>query len=584
MNNVTFRVALTCLALSIAAASASGLPKGTTFVTDGPDYIAEASGKGLTEPEAQNDALRTAIGVIMESLNKDRLFSELFLKNPPVTMSSKKLSSEKGASSWTVTIRLVVDDESLRLLYNTAYVSTVSTMLDGAETRLSDAERLSMDARKAETDGSLGRAMSLYWQARDAADSGLELLAPIGDAAVFSTFGKKKAPELREVLSAIRSTVVSGYDRIRAAEQGLAADEELASSIAALVKIESDLSAADAWANSISSKAARIEGTPKAELRAFSDELAVKHRMLSDSRLALGRVEDTVPRSKEIVTARIDVTRRRMDGLAEYFRKTKSAVDREIRDPAIARAKRSQNIRWAFFHKPTGALSLRLYTPFGLDPESNDISFGDTGLLEFSLGSEQAFGGDRGVWIASSIEKADTILAAPATDGGLTKNTGYTQFVDLGFYGRALWGIGFRWDWLRQVDGQTAEKRIAYRVFLGDIDPVSHLTSWQVALSWEPPYELGNFELANNLNAGLDAHARLGSVVELDAGLALRPREAGSDHGHDSSFEYSIGAGVRLPWPFLWGLEFSGYVVTAFNDEAVRLDGSTVRMYLEYSL
>lgn len=582
MKNASYRAALFCLMLSVNLAPASGLPKGTTFAAEGPNYIAEASGKGLTESEAQNEALRTAIGVVMESLNKDRLFSELFLKNPPVTMSWKKLSSDKGASSWTVTLQLVVDDESFRLLYNTAYVSTVLTILDGAETRLSDAERLSLDARKAETDGELGRAMSLYWQTRDAAESGLELLAPIGDAAVFSSFGKKKAPELREILGAVRNTAVSGYGRIRTAEQGLAADEELTSSLATLATIENDLAAADLWASSISSRAARIEGTPKAELKAFSDELAVKSRILSDFRLALGRVEDTVPGSKEIVSARIDVTRRRIDSLSGYFRKTRSAVDREIRDPAIARAKRSQNIRWALLHEPAGALALRLYTPLGLDPSSDEIRFNETGLMEFSLASEQAFGNDRGVWIASSIEKADTILAAPRNDGGSAKNTGYTQHVDLGFYGRALWGVGFRWDWLRQVEGQTREKRMAYRAFLGGVDQSSNKASWLVALSWEPPYELPEFELANNLNVGLDAQARLGSVVELDAGLSLRPRQSLS--GHDSSLEYSIGAGVHLPKPFLWGLEYSGYVVTSLNDAATRRSGASVRMFLEYSL
>lgn len=582
MKSAAFRAVLVCSALAVFLAPVFGLPKGATFAVDGPNYIAEAPGKGPTEAEAQNDALRAAIGVIMESLNKDRLFTELFLKNPPVTMSWKKLSSDKGVNAWTVTIHLVVDDESLRMLYNTAYVSTVSTMLDGAENRLADAERLSLEARTAETDGVLGRAMSQYWQARDAADSGLDLLAPIGDAAVFSTFGKKKAPELREVLGAVRATVVSGYDRIRAAEQGLAADEALASALAALAGIESDLAAADAWVSSSASRAARIEGTPKAELKAFSDELAVRSRRLTDSRLALARVEDTVPRSKEIVAARIDVARRRIDSLAAYFKNTRSAVDLEIRDPALARARRSQNIRWAFFHRPSGALALRMYSPFGLDPSSDDIRFDDTGLIEFSLASEQAFGDDRGIWIATAVEKADTVLALDAGDGGRAKNTGYSQFVDLGFYGRGLWGVGFRWDWLRQVEGQTAEKRMAYRAFLGGVDPSSRRTSWLVALSWEPPYELGEFEWANSLNVGLDARARLGPVVELDAGLALRPRQSVS--GHDSSLEYSVGTGVRLPKPFLWGLEYSGYVVTPLGDEAGERTGTSVRMFLEYSL
>lgn len=583
MKHASFRVALVFFSLSLNLAFLSGLPKGTTFAAVGPNYIAEANGTGLTESEAQNDALRMAISVIMESLNKDRLFSELFLKNPPITMTWKKLSSGKGISSWSVTLQLVVDDESLRLLYNTAYVSTVSTMLDGAESRLSDAERLSQDARTAETDGELGRAMSLYWQARDVTDSGLELLLPIGDAAVFSTFGKKKAPELREVLSAVRTTVISGYDRIRAAEQGLALDEELTSSLAELDTIEADLAAADTWGSSISSKSARIEGTPKAELRAFSDELEVRYRMLSDSRMALGRIEDTVPGSKEIITSRIDVDRRRIDNLSGYFRKTKAAVDREIRDPAIARAKRSQNIRWAFLHEPSGALALRMYSPLGLDPSSDEIRFADTGYFEFSLASEQAFGNDGGVWIATSMEKSDTILSMVATDGSLSKNTGYTQLVDFGFYGRALWGAGFRWDWLRQIESQTVKKRIAFRIFLGDVDRLSHMASWQLALSWEPPYDLPRFELVNSLNVGLDAHARLGSAVELDAGLSVRPRESVSGT-YDSSLEYSIGAGVHLPKPFLWGLEYSGYKTTSFNDEAIFEAGSSVRMFLEYSL
>ncbi|PKL23591.1 MAG: hypothetical protein CVV47_13860 [Spirochaetae bacterium HGW-Spirochaetae-3] len=582
MKDTAVRIALVSILVFAASGAVSALPRDASFQALGPDYIAEAVGKGDTEASAQNSALRAAIGVIMESLGKDRLFTELFMKNPPVTMDWKKVSSEKGLSSWTVRLRLVVDDESLRLLYNTAYVATVSTILDGSEARLSDAEGLSLSAREAETDGQLGRAMSLYWQARDACDSGLDLLSPIGDAAVFSTFGKKKAPELREVLVAVRGSASAGYDRIRAAERGLAADEELSSSLAVLDDIDADLTAVEAWADGVPDRLRGVEETPRAELTAFRDELEAKYRSLSDSRLALGRVEDAVPRSKEIVRARIDVVRRRIDGLSDYLKTTKVAVDREIRNPAIVRAKRAQNARWAFLHEPSGSLAFRFYTPFGLDPSSNDISLIGSDLFEFGLRSEHAFGDEKGVWIASSLSKEDSALAASTEDGGLAKSTGYSQSIDLGFYGRGMLGIGFSWDWLRRAGGENVEKRIELRALAGGVDRARRLASWLMVLSWEPPYGIDEFEAVNVFNFGLDGLLRLGSAVELSAGFELRPRE--SEAYYDSSIAYSAGAGFRLPKPFLWGIEFIGYSAESLLDSDVSDSGSCVRMFVEYSL
>ena len=144
-----------------------------------------------------------------------------------------------------------MDDESLRLLYNSLYIATVTTILDSAEANLLQAEKLGAEARSAETDGQIGRAMSLYWQARDASETGLLLLEPVGDAAVVSTSGRKKAPELREVLSAVRITSANGYDRIKAAERSLADDRELTSVIDALSDIEDLLFEVDDWITSI---------------------------------------------------------------------------------------------------------------------------------------------------------------------------------------------------------------------------------------------------------------------------------------------------------------------------------------------
>jgi len=579
----TLRITLSATLALACAALGFALPKDASFSVQGLEYVAEVSGRGATEAEAQNDALSTAIAVIMESLGKDRLFSELFIKNPPVTMSWKRLSSEKGLSSWVVRLRLSVDDESLRLLYNTAYLSTVSTMLDGAESRLGDAERLAGEARGAETDGQIARAMSLYWQAKDACDGALDLLSPLGDAAVFSTRGKRKAPELREIVTAVRTSVVSGYERMKTVGASLAADEELASAVETLERIEVDVAAIEAWSGGLAKRAERVESMERTALKALSDELAVKERILADSRLALGRVEDSVPKSKELVRARIDVARRRIDSLTAYFSSTKGVVDKELRDPAIARARRSQAIRWIFLHEPSGALSLRLYTPFGLDPGASDIRFADTGFFEFGARAEQAFGSNGGVWIATDLSKVDYPRSIVLeSEGALNKGVAYSQSIDLGFYGKTLVGAGFGWDWLHLADGEALERRLSLRALVGGVSTATRQASWLAALSWEFPYERDEFLAANVFNAGLDVLGRPGGVLELLAGISLRPRP-GLGEELDGVLRYRVGAGFRLPRPFLWGLEFYGYRVSSLAaPQRVRSD-QFLRMFVEYS-
>ena len=84
------------LVLSLSAAHAQR--RDASFEVRGLDYVIEVTGRGATEVEALNDARLAAILQAMESLGRDRLFTELFLKNPPVTMNFTSLSSEKTLS------------------------------------------------------------------------------------------------------------------------------------------------------------------------------------------------------------------------------------------------------------------------------------------------------------------------------------------------------------------------------------------------------------------------------------------------------------------------------------------------------
>jgi hypothetical protein len=556
-----------------------------SFEAQGLDYIVETNGFGSTEVDAINDARLTAILQVMESLGRDRLFTELFLKNPPVTMNFKTLTSEKTLSGWTARLRLVVDDESIRLLYNSLYISTVTTILDSAEANLLEAERLGAEARSAETDGQIGRAMSLYWQARDASETGLSLLEPVGDAAVVSTSGRKKAPELREVLTAVRTTMANGYDRIKSAERSLADDQELASVVAVLTSIEEMLSGVDEWMESISPVVSQVEQQGRESLVALRDQMDIRHKTLTDARLELSRLEKLVSRSNELLGNRMDIARRKIDRNASYISSSRKTVDREIRNPAIVRAKRAQTLRWIFLHEPTRSLSLRLYSPFGLDPESNGFDFMETDRVEFGLAAEKSFGETSGLWMRTMLRKDDAVLAFP--EG--TKNTGYSQSIDLGFYRSWLFGAGFGWDWLRRSDGESLERKSVLRAFTGGMTGEPRVPIWLAVLSWEVPYDTDDFAGTdgllwyNTLNFGLDGTLRLGSFAELDAGLSWRARETVASGGTlDEVFRYSIGAGIRFPKPLLWGIEYAGHSAALAGEEESE-SASYVRLYLEYT-
>lgn len=570
-------------ALTPASAQTAPSPQAldARFAVEGSIYVAELTAYGETEAAALNEAIRLAVGVVMDALGKDALFRELFFKAPPLGMNWRKLSSEKGLSRWAVRIRLSIDDESLRILQDGAYYSSVVGILAEAEKRLAEAEARSLEGRDAEAAAQLGKAMGLYWIARDEAEAGLRLLAPVGDVAIFSEAGKRKAPELRDVLSAIRQSAVAGYARIEEAERSLSVDRELESVLAAIAAIEADALEAEAWAEAAGAKAASIEGMPRPELEAFVADIGLRRKTLGDARAALNRLEPMVPKDRQLARARIGVVRSRIDRAERYLAEIGAAASRELRTPAVVRARRAQALRWAFLHEPSGALALRLYTPFGLDPYAADPTWLDTGRAEFSLRSEGAFGGSRGFWIASALEKDDAIVTGLGGGNGALKNTGYSQSLDLGFYGEVLAAAGLRWDWLRRLDGENVEKRLALRASIGGMSADNSYAAWLLCASWEFPYDMGGFEAVNYFNVGLDGFLRLGRVAQLEAGASYRPRETLG--GYDASLRYRVGAGFRLPKPFLWGLEFAGHAADELGGPAA-LEASYLRFYLEYSL
>jgi len=73
-------------------------------------------------------------------------------------------------------------------------------------------------------------------------------------------------------------------------------------------------------------------------------------------------------------------------------------------------------------------------------------------------------------------------------------------------------------------------------------------------------------------------------VADIEAGVSMRTRELRENILYNC-FRYSIGAGFRIPGPFLWGLEFAGQAATpSGSPEAEPFTSAYFRFFMEYSL
>jgi len=553
------------------------------FRQEGMNYIATASGRGGTEAEAQNAARSSAIHVLVVSLNKDRLFEQLLYQNPPINLAFVTLASRLSGDQWLVEVSLTIDDESIRIMYNTSYQTSVLTVLDEVESLFSEAEALADQAKTAEVETDLGTAITLYWQAAEAGASALRLLEPIEDASLMSSSGLRRASDLRVLLAASQTAALAGYNRIMSAESNLARDEAVSTAIGLLDDIETHSRQLEGWLSDRADQLNRVENQTPSSLTALRNELDLKLAMLQDDLLSLQRIGSAIPRALTLETARADIARRTVERQLRFLRTSRLAVQRELTDPAVARAERSQFIKGLLLRQPSRVAALRLYSPIGINPGATTFGLTNTHTFDVDLTSELRIGQPRGAWMRNSLSLDEGLLTIDLAD--YIKSTSLTQSFSLGYAGAMLWSVGIDWDWLRFVNGDPVTKRVAPRFSLGGLDMDSGRVLWLASLSWELPYaDTGDFALINYLNFGLDGSLRFGNFAEFGLNLALRSRQDEFDNYYDS-FRYALSLGFRLPPPFLWGLEFTGHLARpTVSGVADPLSSHFFRIFLEYTL
>jgi len=559
------------------------------FLSDAGIYSSTASGQGPTEAEAVSSARSAALHGLFVGLGKDRLFAEVFAASPPLGLGFELVQTAKEGNRYRAFVQLKVDDESVRIVERGPYLAAAIAILDKAEAASDEAEAHRADAAAAETRAELGSALGLYGMAADGCRSALELVDPVGDPSVFSSARKRTSPELKKGLAAILADASSGIERVKKAESALAAD---ASSEAARAVADSALAAAD-QAQALLDESAPILnelGSYDADrLEGLRDRLALERRSLSDSKAALERARAALPPGEgSFASDNIDFASHRLASADASLAIAHKRVDREIRDPAARRAARARAFRWAFFHEPREYLSLRAYLPLDFFPGESAAYT----PLEARMSLEGAFAfGSGGVWVRSQASIADMDLK-PGEEGG--DEFAFTQSFDFGVWGKSLVFAGYSWDWLRIVDSEDYPRDGAVRLGIGGVYDHSSAegrfqrADWLLALSYELPYRMDDFETWDLFNLGVEAQFRLGSIALLEAQAAKRLYRV-SDEDYSSLFRWTVGLAFRFPKPFAYGIEYGGTYVQPLRDdgslgEAYTFEGGRFRIFLQYSI
>jgi len=524
---------------------------------------ASGTGTGPTKESAVEAAkLDASNTLIFTVLKRDTVFRDLFVPEAFNNDWFSSIETDKDQSgAWRATAGIAVDDSLIEALYVGRYSTTVTALLDAAETALAEAEALIAEGGRAESNADLIGGESAYRRGEAKTDEILRYLGPVTDARYFSSLGKRKAPELKALAAASQVSAQAGAARIKASRGRLEADSQSDAVLAILESTESEIAAVDALADELYPVAAAPRSYQETYLHASRDQVRQAQNTLEQRRLRVEAAVADLPEEKQYPRLQAAVLTDRMEAIAARL----DAVDRAVSAELFRRSPPVRTAIWALNHPPQDHFALALVLPFGW--RTTD---GDTRLLPLPPAAEGrgegAFVvGGGGLWFRSLLRAGDESILDDA-------DFALTQGVEAGFYGRRLWGIGFRWDWLRRdADGDGRDAIGAVSFLFGapgdGLGTTRSVPLWVNAFSWEIP-GAGASVPVRTFNLGVSSLLRPSPWVRIGVDAASRARPDGVDQYRWVGL---LGAtfGFRLPVlrPFFWSLRWEGAAGAPLLDE-----------------
>ncbi len=515
---------------------------------------AEGSGTGPNAADAVEAAKIAAVDTLARSvLKRDAVFADLLVseafKNDWFESVSKKRTL---TGRWEAHATALIDESLLDALYYGRYSTTVGSLLDRAESILAEMEPLLAEGGERESNGDLGGAETAYRRARAKADEALRVVGPVEDAVFFSTAGKRKAPELKAVIGALVGTADSGLDRVRESQRRLAVDESFKAALGLLDAVEAEIEAYERVADELRQLAASPKSYPIEQLDAASSRLREARDSLRRRGKLVAERASSLPPEMEYPSARARLIGDRIDSLLLRYENIASAVNGErLRRSVPARAAAGLLLRL-----PKDVAAFGVAFPFGAAPSDSGAQ---ARSLPWKIDArlEGAFPvGSAGLWCRS--------VASYGVDRTFVDDEAavLAQGVDVGLFGKGVFGLGFRWEWSRSYGSGTGDPIAAVAVTLGSAgDRLGSRRSvplWLTTFSYELPPGDG-FVFARDINLGIESVLRPSVGLRLEAAASSRVRTS-PDEGMIHAAAIAGGVGFRLPpiRPFLWRVSWEG--------------------------
>lgn len=548
-------------------------------------FTATGSASAASRDEAMEAArLDAASKLVFYKMKHDRVYRDLFIPEAYKNGWFHDVNaSQNPDASWSASAQISVDESLADALYVGRYSTTVTNLLDSAESGLADLELLLSDGGLAESNAELSAAETAYRRSEAKAEEILRYLDPVEDAVYFSSIGKRKSFELKALVSSLQDSAREGIQRIHESQSRLAMSEQAESILSILNSIETELASCETSADELSMVAAAPRSYTTDTVRSARDTAVMLRENLLHKKTMTERAVLDLPVDSSYPRVRSDLILDRIQALELRLDKAESGLSRDL----VYRSAPVQTLSWIFNHEPKQIAAISVVFPWSVYPDKGS-SVWTSFPVYAEARAEGAFSlGEGGFWCATDLYAGrETLLEA--------SHRVLCQSVSAAFYGKALTGLGFRWDWLRSdKDGTAVPSMAAVQLVLGTagngLGTERNIPLWLNTFSWELPLN-GDYSSASVVNLGLKSCLRPSVWIRIEADAAVRIR----DLPDTTAFENWIGTAgagfaLRLPVlkPFLWRIRWEGAMQAPMKGSVVDFDEADAqgafRFGLEYT-
>jgi hypothetical protein len=539
-------------------------PISAPYFVDGLGYHGIGAFFSPDRDEAVRLAKSDAIKRVFQEIQKDAIFEETFIASWPefITVENSRVIETEGGG-FSATVQVLIDRNAVDLA-EPFYQSRAIGLLNQAEDLLSQADESLKEASLQESNLDVPSAIFHYKTTLSLCRRINRLIRPLGDTGLQSDSGNTLFV-IGNITAALQAESAESLGRLEEIEGELEKrelTEELDNTYGAFAESIEDIDTVVREYDLLSP----FYDLPRSQLETVRIEIEGALALASDLQSNLVVFQQNLPEDSLLYKQRTEMALTDLDVSMNMLVKMQDEVTREIREPRMERqeiARRQAEFneavtgaaRYVFLHPPTEVLSFRYTIPAEWDGRNPPAG---TDKREFRIMAEGTI--SSGFWIRGTLFEKDIALLTGEMNRPLSSE------LALGYFGdRIIFGVGFEWDWLRQIQNEKTLNESSVKVILGGVDQERLRANWLLGFQYRVPAFMNPPIIPYHLNLGLDVMIRIEKLFLLEGSISTGTVQNGVSAGSGDlpgQLEYLLnwrGAiALRMPPPFSWGIFHNG--------------------------